>query len=63
VRAHREQSPGTPVLVRHHTPAGGVGDDGIDGSGCVEVETDGAAAVAQVLALLGSRVGVEDSPA
>ena len=63
VRAHREQSPGTPVLVRHHTPAGGVGDDGIDGSGCVEVEPDGADAVAQVLALLGNRGKVEDSPA
>jgi hypothetical protein len=51
VRAHREQSPGTPVLVHHHTP---VPDDG-DLHGCIEVEPDGAAAVAQVLSLIGTR--------
>jgi hypothetical protein len=58
VRAHREQSPGTPVLVRHH--AGSGDGDGSDVAGCVEVESDGAAALAQVLALLGGRAGVED---
>ncbi len=52
VRAHREQSPGTPVLVRHHSGEGA--RDGVDG--CVEVDADGAAAVAQALALIGSRV-------
>lgn len=51
VRAHREQSPGTPVLVHHHTPAP---DDG-DSLGCIEAEPDGAAAVAQVLSLIGTR--------
>jgi hypothetical protein len=60
VQAHREQSPGTPVLVRHHGPGDG---DGLELPGCVEVEPDGADAVAQVLALLGSRRGVEDAPA
>ncbi len=51
VRAHRAQSPGTPVLVRHHTPT----PDGVDSLGCIDVEADGAAAVAQVLSLIGSR--------
>jgi hypothetical protein len=51
VRAHREQSPGTPVLVRHQTPS----PDGVDALGCIDVEPDGAAAVAQVLSLIGSR--------
>jgi hypothetical protein len=57
VRAHREQSPGTPVLVHHHTPAP---DDG-DSHGCIEVEPDGAAAVAQVLSLIGIRTESEPS--
>lgn len=51
VRAHREQSPGTPVLVHHHSPAPDEGDS----PGCIEVERDGAAAVAQVLSLIGPR--------
>jgi hypothetical protein len=55
VQAHREQSPGTPVLVRHHASG-----DEIDVAGCVEVDTDGAAAVAQVLALLGNRRPIDD---
>ncbi len=50
IRAHREQSPGTPVLVHHHTP----GPDGDAPRGCIEVEPDGAAAVAQVLSLIGT---------
>lgn len=64
VRAHREQSPGTPVLVRHR--GGGSGDPGQDGGdhptvpGCVEVESDGAGAVAQILALIGRRSDVGD---
>lgn len=56
VRAHREQSPGTPVLVRHHTPA--PHDD--EPHGCVELDPDGAAAVAQVLSLIGK--GHESDP-
>jgi hypothetical protein len=44
VEAHRTQSPGTPVFVRHGLP----GD-----AGCQEVAVDGADAVAQVLALVG----------
>ena len=56
VRAHREQSPGTPVLVHHHTRAAG-GDDSL---GCIEAEPDGAAAVAQVLSLIGGPPRVSD---
>jgi RimJ/RimL family protein N-acetyltransferase len=63
VQAHREQSPGTPVLVRHRSQGDRDGDGGgLELPGCVEVEPDGAAAVAQVLALLGSRGGAEDPP-
>jgi hypothetical protein len=54
VRAHREQSPGTPVLVRHHRSGEGGADAGVD-VGCVELEADGPDAVAQVLALVGTR--------
>jgi RimJ/RimL family protein N-acetyltransferase len=51
VQAHRERSPGTPVLVRHRS---GVGD-GDSAPGCTNVAPDGADAVAQILALLGRR--------
>jgi hypothetical protein len=51
IRAHREQSPGTPVLVRHRLN----GDGGDPVPGCIEVEPDGPDAVAQVLALIGRR--------
>jgi len=51
VQAHREQSPGTPVLVRHRSEASGAKPTSIPG--CVEVEPDSADAVAQVLALIG----------
>jgi hypothetical protein len=57
VRAHRAQSPGTPVLVRHRPSDERDGSDEGDGEvapGCIEVEPDGADAVAQVLALVGS---------
>jgi len=57
VRAHREQSPGTPVLVRHHSP--GDRTDDADGSGCVEVESGAPDAVAQVLALIGRGADAE----
>jgi len=56
IRAHREQSPGTPVLVHHHTPS----TAGVDSLGCLEVEPDGAAAVAQVLSLIGGPPRVAD---
>jgi ribosomal protein S18 acetylase RimI-like enzyme len=57
VQAHRDQSPGIPVLVRHHRS-----DDDADGHatvapGCIAVEPDGADAVAQVLALVGTTGG------
>jgi hypothetical protein len=52
VRAHREHSPGTPVLVRHRTGANT--PDHV--AGCVDVDPDGAGAVAQVLGLIGRRV-------
>ncbi len=52
VRAHCEQSPGTPVLVRHHVDAA---DDASAPDGCVDVEPEGVDAVAQVLSLLGRR--------
>ena len=53
VRAHRERSPGTPVLVRHR-PTAGDGDAAVT-PGCIDVEPDGSDAVAQVLALIGRR--------
>ncbi len=52
VRAHREQSPGTPVLVRHRSPD--IGEPPAP-AGCIDIEPDGGAAVAQVLALVGRR--------
>jgi hypothetical protein len=60
VRAHREQSPGIPVLVRHHTPSLDASDDSLYVPGCVDVEPDGADAVAQILALVGSRSMLDD---
>jgi hypothetical protein len=54
IRAHRERSPGTPVLVRHRSTADG---DAALPSGCIDVEADGDDAVAQVLALIGRRPG------
>ena len=60
VRAHREQSPGIPVLVRHHSPSLDGGDDSTHVTGCVDVEPDGADAVAQILALVGSRPALDD---
>jgi hypothetical protein len=51
IRAHREQSPGTPILVHHHTRD----PEAVESLGCVEAEPDGAAAVAQVLSLIGTR--------
>ncbi len=73
VRAHREQSPGTPVLVRHVDGDNGddEGDDGRDDgggevhdaiAGCIEVQSGGADAVAQVLALIGRRPDTADQP-
>jgi ribosomal protein S18 acetylase RimI-like enzyme len=59
VQAHREQSPGTPVLVRHRPSDDGVDDRPAVAPGCVAVEPDGADAVAQVLALVGTAVGSE----
>jgi hypothetical protein len=60
VQAHRDRSPGTPVLVRHHPRA-----DGTDAAlvpGCITVEPDGADAVAQVLSLIGTAGGSEAQP-
>ena len=51
IQAHRDQSPGIPVLVRHHTPT----HDGADVLGCIDAESDGAAVVAQLLSLIGAR--------
>jgi hypothetical protein len=62
VQAHRDRSPGTPVLVRHHQAAPGEGAD-VDVAttpGCIDVESDGADAVAQVLALIGQPIAVTD---
>lgn len=50
-QAHRQQSPSTPLLVGHRRS--GASGDGSPVEGCVEVEQDAAAAVAQVLALIG----------
>ncbi len=49
VDAHRRNSPGTPVLVRHTAAevSGGPAE------GCVEIDHDGPSAVAQVVSLLG----------
>jgi len=58
VQAHRERSPGTPVLVRHHAPD--VGGEIAYPPGCIDVEPDGAAAVAQVLSLVGCRPEPDD---
>jgi hypothetical protein len=62
VRAHREQSPGTPVLVRHRSPDDRSDDEDAAIAGCIEVEPDGADAVAQILALIGSRTPLDDQP-
>jgi hypothetical protein len=51
VQAHRERSPGTPVLVRHRSSADDTNLTAIPG--CIEVEPDGSDVVAQVLALIG----------
>ena len=56
IRAHRQQSPGTPVLVRHRSLDG----DDVTAPGCIGVEPDGGDAVAQVLALIGRRPDSED---
>ncbi len=58
VQAHRERSPGTPLLVRHRVSDHG--DDIATTQGCIEVEPDGVAAVAQVLALVGRRPEPDD---
>jgi hypothetical protein len=60
VRAHHAQSPGTPVLVRHQAAVRD--DEAIALPGCVEVEPDAADAVAQILALVGSRPPRDDKP-
>jgi hypothetical protein len=57
VQAHRDRSPGTPVLVRHLPSDDGVGEVATLAPGCVAVEPDGADAVAQVLALVGTAGG------
>jgi hypothetical protein len=63
VRAHREQSPGTPVLVRHRPLDDRVEEDEDDVvADCIEVESDGPDAVAQVLALVGGRPRPDDQP-
>jgi hypothetical protein len=56
VAAHRAQSPGTPVLVRHRRSRSGDESDAAITPGCHDVEPDGADAVAQVLALIGARL-------
>ena len=58
-RAHRERSPGTPVLVRHQSPDQRVGSDAPVEDGCIELAAEPADAVAQVLALVG-RPGLDD---
>jgi hypothetical protein len=50
VEAHRRNSPGTPVLVRH-----GAADGDVPADGCVELDGDGAHAVAQLVSLIGHR--------
>ena len=50
IEAHRRNSPGTPVLVRHR----GAGAQAAP-SGCIELEGDGAQAVAQLVSLIGHR--------
>jgi hypothetical protein len=50
IEAHRRHNPGTPVLVRHR-----VDDADAVPTGCVEVDADGARAVAQIVSLIGNR--------
>jgi hypothetical protein len=50
IEAHRRHHPGTPVLVRHR-----VDDADAVPTGCVEVDADGARAVAQIVSLIGHR--------
>ncbi|HYN31953.1 MAG TPA: hypothetical protein VES40_04960 [Ilumatobacteraceae bacterium] len=50
IEAHRRTNPGTPVLVRHR-----VADADAAPSGCVELDDDGARAVAQLVSLIGHR--------
>jgi hypothetical protein len=58
VQAHREQSPGTPVLVRQQPAA----DDGaaILPPSCTTLEPNSDDAVAQVLALIGQRPAADN---
>jgi hypothetical protein len=57
VQAHRDRSPGTPVLVRDHPSHDGVDESATIEPGCIIVAPDGADAVAQVLALVGTAAG------
>ncbi|HUS43414.1 MAG TPA: hypothetical protein VMY16_12180 [Ilumatobacteraceae bacterium] len=57
VGAHRQQSPGTPVLVRQQTARP---DDAAASLGCLDLAPDGKDAVAQVLALVGGRAQSDD---
>ncbi len=50
IEAHRRSNPGTPVLVRHRAA-----DADATSNGCVELEDDGARAVAQLVSLIGHR--------
>ena len=50
IEAHRRNSPGTPVLVRHRSGGGHAAP-----SGCIELEGDGARVVAQLVSLIGQR--------
>ncbi len=50
IEAHRRNSPGTPVLVRHRAAGSDVAP-----SECVELDGDGAEAVAQLVSLIGHR--------
>ncbi len=50
VEAHRRNSPDTPVIVRHRAADGDVAP-----AGCVELDGDGAQAVAQLVSLIGHR--------
>jgi hypothetical protein len=50
VEAHRRNSPDTPVIVRHRAADGDAVPDG-----CVELDGDGAQAVAQLVSLIGHR--------
>ncbi len=55
VEAHRRQSPGTPVLVRHRSDVGPESNDD-PAVGCIDIAADGDDAVAQVLSLVGSAI-------